>query len=381
MMAEHEDGELQRLWDLVNELSQQLSANRAQTAKLQAQVGQLKDHAEHTGSGSRLRRFNLDISKETFETELERTNAHVILEHQHLTQENKQLSALLKEFEQTLDNVMAKFRGHAIAAHQHEQTLVRHYQTLLAARNSGDATSGDSFAPQPLALNPQHLEQLTHHLRLALRSFSGSPDPAGELSAFDSDSEQPGDDADEHAPSEWAVEREAEIARLEAENAELRKALGIDGPLRDDEAREFGMGMGLSISSMDTVLKGSPQHHPFGSNGSGFMPSGPGGPGGPPPGPGGGPSSMQSAWRPQQPQLQQFPQQQPQPQQMFQQLPPPLPQKPAMMQGRPNGPPAAGRGIGAGLAPAPQIGSTPVVRSQPAWGGGRMGGAEPVPFM
>lgn len=52
---------------------------------------------------------------EHFETELERTNAQVILEHQHLTQENKQLAALLKEFEQTLDTVMAKFRGHSVS--------------------------------------------------------------------------------------------------------------------------------------------------------------------------------------------------------------------------------------------------------------------------
>jgi len=39
---EHEEVEMQRLWELVTELSQQLSSNREQTAKLQAQVGQLK---------------------------------------------------------------------------------------------------------------------------------------------------------------------------------------------------------------------------------------------------------------------------------------------------------------------------------------------------
>lgn len=37
-----DDAEMQRLWDLVTELSEQLSQNRALTASLQAQVSVLK---------------------------------------------------------------------------------------------------------------------------------------------------------------------------------------------------------------------------------------------------------------------------------------------------------------------------------------------------
>lgn len=41
-------------------------------------------------------------------------NAALIIENQTLQHENKQLNALLKEYEQTLDTVMSKFRGQAV---------------------------------------------------------------------------------------------------------------------------------------------------------------------------------------------------------------------------------------------------------------------------
>jgi hypothetical protein len=51
---------------------------------------------------------------ETFESELERMNAQIVIENQTLLHENKQLSILLKEYEGTLETVMAKFRNHAV---------------------------------------------------------------------------------------------------------------------------------------------------------------------------------------------------------------------------------------------------------------------------
>ena len=51
---------------------------------------------------------------EFFESELERTNAQAIIENQTLVHENKQLSMLLKEYEQTMETVMSKFRNHAV---------------------------------------------------------------------------------------------------------------------------------------------------------------------------------------------------------------------------------------------------------------------------
>lgn len=53
---------------------------------------------------------------EAFESELERMNAHTIIENQTLVHENRQLSMLLKEYEQTLDTVMTKFRSHSVCA-------------------------------------------------------------------------------------------------------------------------------------------------------------------------------------------------------------------------------------------------------------------------
>jgi hypothetical protein len=41
-------------------------------------------------------------------------NAQIVIENQTLLHENKQLSILLKEYEGTLETVMAKFRNHAV---------------------------------------------------------------------------------------------------------------------------------------------------------------------------------------------------------------------------------------------------------------------------
>ena len=49
-----------------------------------------------------------------FESELERQNAQVIIENHTLLQENKQLSALLKEYEETMENVMTKPRNDTV---------------------------------------------------------------------------------------------------------------------------------------------------------------------------------------------------------------------------------------------------------------------------
>lgn len=84
------------------------------------------------GTGFPLRRFNLDISDgeltrlrhldpqlmlaEEFSSELEAFSSHLVLENQQLQHENKQLNTLLKEYEQTLESVMGKFRGVAVRA-------------------------------------------------------------------------------------------------------------------------------------------------------------------------------------------------------------------------------------------------------------------------
>jgi regulator of replication initiation timing len=42
-------------------------------------------------------------------------NAAIIIENQTLQHENKQLNTLLKEYETTLETVMAKFRSQAVS--------------------------------------------------------------------------------------------------------------------------------------------------------------------------------------------------------------------------------------------------------------------------
>lgn len=42
-------------------------------------------------------------------------NAQIIIENQTLLHENKQLSLLLKEYEGTMETIMAKFRNHAVS--------------------------------------------------------------------------------------------------------------------------------------------------------------------------------------------------------------------------------------------------------------------------
>jgi hypothetical protein len=58
----------------------------------------------------------MTLIAETFESELERMNAHIIIENQTFLHENKQLSVLLKEYEVTMDTIMSKFRNHAVGS-------------------------------------------------------------------------------------------------------------------------------------------------------------------------------------------------------------------------------------------------------------------------
>ncbi|KAG6851391.1 hypothetical protein H0H93_005789 [Arthromyces matolae] len=254
------DTDMLRLWQLVHELSEQLAINQKITATLQAQAGSLKTDASHAVSGFALRRFNTDIAKENFESELERQSARTVIENQVLLHENKQLSQLLKEYEQTMETIMSKFRNHALAAQRHELTLTRHYETLLQARET-HSMSSDLLSSTEMA---QVLRRLSHHLRGLLHSLAGeTPDPSdpiydGSMDAdFEPDTfvdvaelERLLEALDDKGISEgeWAVERETEIARLEKENAELRRLLEIDeetmnasgivlDPIRDDPAR------------------------------------------------------------------------------------------------------------------------------------------------
>lgn len=166
-------------------------------------------------------------------------NAQIVIENQILLQENKQLSLLLKEYEQTMETVMSKFRNHAVstfslfrhssrfdrnsqlAAQQHELTLTRHYEALLLSRETS-AMNSELTANSNISAS---LQRLSQNLRLLMRSVEGESSENVE-----DEVESSTDDRRfmEDGREDWALEREIEIERLEKENAELRKLLGVD---------------------------------------------------------------------------------------------------------------------------------------------------------
>ncbi|TFY50879.1 hypothetical protein EVG20_g11279, partial [Dentipellis fragilis] len=162
---------LVRAWQILSEIGDQLARNEQTTRELLSRADNLKAEAKDVQTGFSLRRYNVDLSKETMESELERTNAHILIENQALLQENKQLSQLLKEHEETMHTVMEKFRCHSLAAQQHELTLTRYYDALLAQQPQ---------YPTDIASNPvlaHSLHRLSQGLRAVLLSMSGE-DPS-----------------------------------------------------------------------------------------------------------------------------------------------------------------------------------------------------------
>ena len=208
-----------------------------------------------------------------------------MLENQNLTYENKQLNVLLKEYEQTLEGVMGKFRGvcvsciskvlmegaeHRVVQHaatQHELTVHRYYTSLIQQLQTTHSTSSlhDSTTLSTL------LQRLSTLIRAALRATNGEdenfehpgfemPFAASEkppsLSAVISDIQNIATTTNGSAPRssgassndtkwlgdqgvsggysgksmarlDWSIEREGEILRLEEENRILREILGV----------------------------------------------------------------------------------------------------------------------------------------------------------
>lgn len=209
-----------------------------------------------------------------------------MLENQNLAYENKQLNLLLKEYEQTLEGVMNKFRGVCVsgyhgwcrnantdphclqhAATQHELTLHQYYTSLLQQLQTTHSTSSlhDSTTLSTL------LQRLSTLIRAALRSTNGE-DEDFDHPGFDMPStaaEKPPNLSDviadiqnisttphingprsagtvnnktkwlgdqgvsggysgkSMARLDWSIEREGEILRLEEENRILREMLGV----------------------------------------------------------------------------------------------------------------------------------------------------------
>lgn len=173
---------MQRLWSLIEDLTNQLQANRQLCESLQQQADQLRGQAIHSGTGFALRRFNTDLSKEKFESELEALNVHLVKENLSLSHENKQQAVLLREYENTLETVMAKFRSFSHSTQQHTLQLTQHYESLLAQTTH-------NAAEQTLAAETAFSGTLTHLGGLVRRAMQSMD---GEVSDDDEEQDQDG---------------------------------------------------------------------------------------------------------------------------------------------------------------------------------------------
>ena len=80
-------------------------------------------------------------------------NASLIIENQQLLHENKQINSLLKDYEQMLETVMAKFRAQAVrgcgAAYRHNERGSSDLSISLAYR-----TEARAHPHSPLRVSP-----------------------------------------------------------------------------------------------------------------------------------------------------------------------------------------------------------------------------------
>ncbi|TFK82671.1 hypothetical protein K466DRAFT_499875 [Polyporus arcularius HHB13444] len=269
------DPDVLRVWSLLSEVSEQLSQNRSSAVNLHALADGAKAQAIHSQTGFVLRRFNLDKPKEVYDAELERMNAAMSAENLTLLNDNRQLSALIREYEQTLESIMETFRTRAHEVQQRELALMRQYESVIVQRES-------EALEESLVINNARSESLARigrMLRAMLRRLGGedvrvyeahqahteamaagrsreassSSQPAPDRREASRDAEGNGHDKgkgrmdetqdeartdspdadadiveDEDDPekrlaaAEWALERESELCRLEKENEQLR---------------------------------------------------------------------------------------------------------------------------------------------------------------
>ncbi|PWN20566.1 hypothetical protein BCV69DRAFT_299048 [Microstroma glucosiphilum] len=263
--------EMHRLWALVADLTSQLNLNRQHLADVQSQVEVLKGRAVHNQTGFALRRFNVDVSKEKFESELERLNAHLAQENNELKWENKMNDRLIKEFEQCLEIVMKKFRIFSHATQSHTLKLTQHYEELLAS-NTYNAASASLHASTALSSTLAHLSTL---VRSALREVEGEgegatldDDETGSIYEASSSRQTLGygstsdprwygsggytgklGDPDAQR-SDAALERATELQRLRVENEELRRVLDLA------EGKGLDVGFGKEKLSLGAPRRG-----------------------------------------------------------------------------------------------------------------------------
>ncbi|KAK7048248.1 hypothetical protein R3P38DRAFT_2868237 [Favolaschia claudopus] len=238
-----QDPSLMKLWSLITDLSEQLNQNREFSANIYAQAGGIKTQAVHSQTGFVLRRFNLDKPKDLYDAELERMNATMTAENLALQHDNKQLNAMIREYEQTLETLMNTFRNRANDVQERELALSREYESQLLARQE-ECDSQDLGSSTTIY---ESLGRISHVLRQLLRAQGGEqleePSPASPPEVDPSvpqhvEEREPWTTLAAREPwtmpavtgADYAMEREIELARLEKENEELRRMLGLSPP-------------------------------------------------------------------------------------------------------------------------------------------------------
>ncbi|VDB86945.1 unnamed protein product [Peniophora sp. CBMAI 1063] len=166
MYDEYEAQFLHKAWQILQDISDQLAHNNQFAGSLRQHAERLKGDATQFAQGFPLRRYNVDLTKETFESDLERASAQLIVENHGLSHENAQLGHLLKEFEHTLETVMQKFRAHTQAATIHEQALLQYYERRLEL-------AAAAASPQPALPHPAHIARLARTIRTTLAAIDG----------------------------------------------------------------------------------------------------------------------------------------------------------------------------------------------------------------
>ncbi|KAF7299122.1 hypothetical protein MIND_00860600 [Mycena indigotica] len=243
-ILENPEDSLAKLWALIQELSDQLNQNRDVSASIYQQAGGIKKtQAIHAQTGFVLRRFNLDKPKELYDAELERMNASMTAENIALQHDNKQLNALIREYEQTLETLMNTFRNRAKDVQERELALSREYESQLLARQE-ECDTEDLNSSTVVYTS---LMRISHVLRQLLRAHGGEPlepDPptleteAGQSRQLSVEEREPWTTLAAREPwtsldatgADYAMEREIELSRLEKENEELRQMLSSTLP-------------------------------------------------------------------------------------------------------------------------------------------------------
>lgn len=136
---------------------------------------------------------------------------------------------------------------------EHELALIREYEARLLAKESENllrvlsSTTAESIS----------LGRISATLRSLLRVLNGEDVPSPTCQSLPPENNNSDEfDFGQREDDDWALERECELARLERENAVLRRLLGLDV-----EESERLTGTGSRVDPVDQQRASIPRHN------------------------------------------------------------------------------------------------------------------------